>query len=176
MQPQVPGRYHFDNVAMHAAKMLMRTRRPRPWAWLLGVLCLAACSLTQPRFERPVLSVVGVEWVGGNLLRQDLRVKLNIQNPNDRTLPVKGLRVSMSVGGREIATGQSDRPFVVPARGDTDFDLSITANVALAVQQLAGRMNGPGNSIDYEMSGTASIDLPFFRDLPFRQSGSFSLK
>jgi hypothetical protein len=36
-------------------------------------------------------------------------------------------------------------------------------------------MDQHADSIDYEVSGAASIDLPFLRDLPFHQTGSFSL-
>jgi LEA14-like dessication related protein len=152
--------------------MLPRT----PLLFIGWSLCLVACSLVTPRLERPSLSVVGVELVGGNLLQQHCRVKFNIQNPNDRALPVSGLHASLSVGGEPIAQGQNDRAFVVPAKGDVDFDMMITANLALALLKLANTMDQHADSIDYEVSGAASIDLPFLRDLPFHQTGSLSLK
>jgi LEA14-like dessication related protein len=156
--------------------MLMRTRLPLPM-WLIGwSLCLAACSLLTPKFERPTLSVAGIELVKGNLLQQNFRVKFNIQNPNDRALPVTGLHASLSLGGEHIAQGQNDRAFVVPARGDVDFDMMITANMALTLLKLSHEMDQHADSIDYDVSGAASIDLPFLRDLPFHQTGSFSLK
>jgi LEA14-like dessication related protein len=140
-------------------------------------LCLAAaCSLLTPKFERPTLSVAGIELVNGNLLQQRFRVKFNIQNPNDRALPVSGLHASLSVGGEQIAEGRNDHAFVVPAKGDGDFDMLITANMALALLKLADKMDQHADSIDYDLSGAASIDLPFLRDLPFHQTGSFSLK
>jgi LEA14-like dessication related protein len=129
-----------------------------------------------PRFERPTVSVAGIELVNGNLLQQHFRVKFNIQNPNDRALPVRGLHASLSVGGEQIAQGQNDRAFVVPAQGDIAFDMMITANMALAVLKFADKLDQHADSIDYDLSGAASIDLPFLRDLPFHQSGSFSLK
>jgi LEA14-like dessication related protein len=129
-----------------------------------------------PKFERPTLSVVGIELASGNLKQQNFRVKFNIQNPNDRELPVKGLHADLSVDGERIAQGQNDRSFVVPARGNVDFDMMITANMALALLKLQQRMDLRADSIDYDVSGGASIDLPFLRDLPFRQTGSFSLK
>ena len=161
---------------MHAARMLMRTRLRLP-LWLIGwSLCLAACSLLTPQFERPTLSVAGIELVSGNLLRQNFRVKFNIQNPNDRALPVSGLHASLSLGGEHVAQGESDRAFVVPAKGAVDFDMIITANMALALLKLSHQMDQHADSIDYDVSGAATIDLPFLRDLPFHQTGSFSLK
>ena len=51
--------------------------------------------------------------------------------------------------------------------------MTITANMAMALLKLA---NQHADSIDYEVTGAASLDLPFMHDLPFHQSGSFSLK
>jgi LEA14-like dessication related protein len=150
--------------------------RPRSLLFITWLLCLAACSLVAPKFERPTLSVIGIEMVNGNLLQQNFRVKFNIQNPNDRAVPVSGLHASLSVGGEHIAEGQNDHSFVVPAKGDIDFDMMITANMALAVLKLANKMNQHADSIDYDVSGAATIDLPFLRDLPFHQTGSFPLK
>ena len=146
---------------------------------LLLVLAVSAvfagCSLLAPKFEKPQLSVASIELTGGNLLQQNFLVKLNIQNPNDRTLPVTRLHVELNVGGVQVATGVNAQAFVVPAHGETQFDMNITANMALALLKLAGRKDSHGDSIDYDMTGGASLDLPFLRDLPFHQSGSFAL-
>ena len=150
---------------------------PRTRLLFIGwFLCLVACSLVTPKFERPTLSVSGIELVSGNLLQQNFRVKFNIQNPNDRALPVSGLRAALSVGGEPIAQGQNERAFVVPAKGDVDFDMMIIANLGVALLKLGHVMDQHDDSIDYDVSGSASIDLPFLRDLPFHQRGSFSLK
>jgi LEA14-like dessication related protein len=139
-------------------------------------LAPAACSVLAPKFNRPNVSVVGIELRSGNLLQQNFAVKLNIQNPNDRTLPITGVHVELNVGGEQIASGVSDHALVVPAHGESDFDMTIKANVALALLKLADKMDQHSNSIDYDLTGAASIDLPFLRDLPFHQTGSFSLQ
>jgi LEA14-like dessication related protein len=139
-----------------------------------GLLALAACSLVAPKFNRPNVSVVSIEMRGGNLLQQNFAVKLNVQNPNDRALPVAGLHLELNVGGEQIASGVSDHAFVVPAFGESEFDMTIKANVALALLKLADRRQH-SDSIDYDVTGGASIDLPFLHDLPFHQTGSFSL-
>jgi LEA14-like dessication related protein len=146
------------------------------WLPILLTLCLAACSAMAPKFNRPSVSVVSVQMRGGNLLQQNFAVKLSVRNPNDRALPVSGLRLTLSTGGEEIARGASDHAFVVPAFGDSEFDMTIKANMALAVLKLANKMDQHADSIDYDVSGTASLDLPFLHELPFHQTGSFSLK
>ena len=128
-----------------------------------------------PKFNRPNVTVLGIEMRSGNLLQQNFAVKLNIQNPNDRALPVRGLHAELNVGGEQIASGVSDRAVVVPAFGESEFDMTISANIALALLKLADRANQHADSIDYDLTGEASIDLPFLRSLPFRQAGSFKL-
>lgn len=134
------------------------------------MFCAAGCT---PKFERPDLSVTSIEMQGGNLLRQNFLVKFEVQNPNPRALPVSGLHAELNVDGERIASGVSNRSFVVPPMGQMEFDMTITANMALALLQLSNRH---GDSIDYEVTGAASLDLPFMHNLPFRQTGSFSLK
>jgi LEA14-like dessication related protein len=133
------------------------------------LLCVAGCT---PKFERPNLTVSSIELKGGNLLQQNFLVKFQVQNPNDRALPVSGLHAELNVAGQRIASGVSNRAFVVPPRGESEFDMTITANMALALLQLA---NQHADTIDYEVTGAASLDLPFLHDLPFHQTGSFSL-
>jgi LEA14-like dessication related protein len=112
----------------------------------------------------------------GNLLQQNFAVKLNIQNPNDRALPVHGLHVELNVGGEQIASGNSDRAVIVPAFGEAEFDMTISANLALALLKLTDKANQHADSIDYDLTGAASLDLPFLRNLPFHQSGSFKFR
>lgn len=140
------------------------------------VVWTAGCSLLTPKFERPTLTVASVEMVSGNLFQQNFLVTFDIQNPNDRALPVTSLHAELNVGGDRFASGVTNRAFVVPAHGATQFDMTITANMALALVKLGQKSGQHPDSIDYDMTGGASIDLPFMRDLPFHQSGSFPLR
>jgi LEA14-like dessication related protein len=139
----------------------------------LALVLLVGTAGCTPKFERPSLTVSSIEMQGGNFLQQNFLVKFQVQNPNNRALPVSGLHAELNVGGQRIASGVSNRAFVVPAMGQSEFDMTITANMALALLQLSNKRS---DSVDYEVTGGASLDLPFMHDLPFRQSGSFSLK
>ena len=54
--------------------------------------------------------------------------------------------------------------------------MTISANLALVLFKLKAGTDQRSDDIDYELTGVASIDLPFLREVPFQQRGSFSLK
>jgi LEA14-like dessication related protein len=91
----------------------------------LLALGLSSCSLFIPKLEKPTLSVVNVQLLKGDLWHQELKVRMRVQNPNDRQLPVKGLSYELEVDGQEFAHGMSGDSFVVPAHGEAEFDLSV---------------------------------------------------
>ena len=126
-----------------------------------------------PHFEQPILSVVGIQLVGGTLLQQNFLVKFNVQNPNDRALPVAGLHAELNVLGERVASGVVDRAFAVPAHGSSEFDMTISANLAMVLFKVKQSRDKGSDDIDYELTGAASIDLPFVREVPFRQRGVF---
>jgi LEA14-like dessication related protein len=157
-------------------KCLLRLTRFSLFALLTCVLAVSsACSLFAPKYNRPNVTVSSIALRGGNLMQQNFAVKLHIQNPNDRDLPVRGIHAELNVGGEPIATGVSDHSIVIPAFGEADFDVTVTANMLLALTKLANRANTQSDSIDYDLTGAASIDLPFLRNLPFHQTGSLPL-
>ena len=142
-----------------------------------GVLALAlsACALVHPHFQQPTVRVVAIELRGGNLLQQKFAVKLNVQNPNERALPVRELTFALKVEGVDFASGLSEQAFSVPANGEADFDMDISANLAVAVLQLANIRQQHADSVAYELTGSARVDLPFTKQVGFHQDGSLPL-
>ena len=70
----------------------------------LSLLCavlagLAGCAHFAPHFESPHLSVVGVEVQEASLAGQKFRVRMRVQNPNDRELPVNGIVCALKLAG-----------------------------------------------------------------------------
>jgi len=151
----------------------------RPRGPLLAFVCallLSGCSLLTPKFERPNLSVVGIQMLDGNFFQQNFLVRLKLQNPNDRALPVNGLGADLTIAGEPFATGVSNRAFTVGAYGETEFEMTVSANMAVGLLKLLARGDKQLDSIDYELNGKVSIDLPFMRSIPFHQRGAYSLK
>jgi len=134
---------------------------------------LGGCSLFVPKFETPQLSVVNVEMQKADLWEQRMKVRMRVVNPNDRPIPVKGLTVALEVAGQDLAHGVSGASFNVPARGEAEFDMNMTANMAGTIISLLS--HGTDSSVEYHLVGRVSLSEGLLRTIPFDQHGTFNL-
>jgi LEA14-like dessication related protein len=141
---------------------------------LLATVLVGACALA-PKFEAPHLSVVGAQVVGGDLWQQRLKVRMHVQNPNDRALPIQGIVYTLEVEDQPFASGESAASFVVPALGEADFDMNVTTNLASTFIKLLGRA-ADTKTVAYHLSGKVSLSEGFLRSIPFDQRGTFNLQ
>jgi LEA14-like dessication related protein len=149
---------------------------------VLGALLMAAlagCAYTH--LEKPRLEVVDVQMLKGDLLQQQLKVRMRVQNPNNRELPVAGITYELAVAGEAFAHGDSEKnfvvqfPVVVPALGSAEFDVNVTANAATALLKIlsAGRKL---ESVDYRLTGKVALSSGLLRSIPFDQKGIVNLR
>ena len=137
---------------------------------------LVACSSLVPKLEKPTLSIVNVELLKSDVFEQRMKVRLHVQNPNDRALPIKGITYGLEVAGEPFANGGSGESFVVPALGEAEFDMNVTANMASALLKLLGQRNSRSDQVEYRMKGKISLSEGFLRSIPFEERGTFNLR
>ena len=145
---------------------------------VLATLVLAGCS-SLTKLETPRLSIVNVQVQKSDLFEQRLLVRLRVQNPNDRILPIRGITYRLEVQGEDFAQGASASPFDVPAFGEAEFDMTVTANMATALLRMATRRGASGKAVealDYRMVGKVSLSSGLLRSIPFEETGSIKLK
>ena len=140
-------------------------------AVLLGAL--VGCSVLWTHWQAPTLAVVNIQLGHSDLWQQHLQVRMSVHNPNDRELPVQGLNYSLEVNGEECAHGESGASFVVPARGDAEFDMNVTANAAAALLRMFA--HGNGAAVEYRIRGKVQLASGMLRSVPFDQHGEIQL-
>jgi len=150
-------------------------RRMRAIAAAATVALLGGCALA-PKLTTPQLTIVGVRLEGSDLLAQRLKVRVHVQNPNDRTLPVKAIDYTLDVDGQPFASGESAGSFVVPALGEAEFDMNMTTNMAGTLVRLLARSSEARASIPYRLSGKIALSQGWLQSIPFEQHGTFSLQ
>ncbi len=143
---------------------------------LLAWPALLACSTLAPQLETPHLSIVSVEILKGDLFEQRAKVRMRVQNPNDRSLPIKGLSYVVDVAGKEFAHGDSAASFIVPALGEAEFDMNVTANMASALFRFLGSKESEGDQVEYKLRGKVALSEGLLRSIPFEETGTFKFR
>lgn len=139
------------------------------------MLLLAGCAGLGTKLESPRVSVVGIRAVKADLFEQRLEVRLRVENPNALDIPVRGLEVEVELAEEPFAQGSSAREFTVPARGEAEFDMLVTAHAATALLRIASAGREERNQIGYRLSGRLSTRLGLLRSVPFEETGTLPL-
>ena len=141
---------------------------------MLAAIGLLSTGCAVARLEPPRLEVVEVGLLSASVLKQDLRLRMRVHNPNDMELPVRGLTYEVQLSGETFASGESERNIVVPALGQTEFNLDVSANAAAAVLRLLGDRSG--NNPQYRVLGRLHLASGLIRSIPFEHKGELRLR
>ncbi|HEY8538485.1 MAG TPA: LEA type 2 family protein [Steroidobacteraceae bacterium] len=135
---------------------------------------LAACAALAPKIEAPRLSLVNVRMTSADMFNQNFIVRLHVENPNPRDLPVNGIDYKLFLEGDSFAEGVTNQPFVIPANGETEFDLPVRTNFVSSLGRLVSRLQGR-KQVQYVFEGKVLTDIGILNKIPFRQSGTVDL-
>lgn len=141
-----------------------------------AAIATAGCAALLPKLETPHLSVIGVEVVSTTMFEQRFNVKMRVQNPNDRALPIRGLKYTMQLAGQDFGRGMSAKAFTVPALGEAEFDMIVTTNLATSLLKILPQLEKNPESLEYRLEGTVNTELGLLRTIPFSESGRLSMK
>ncbi len=139
----------------------------------LFTIC-SGCSALVPKIETPRLMLVSAAMTSGDVFSQTFRLRMHVENPNDRELPIRGIDYQLFLEGDSFAEGVSDKPFVVPALGETEFDLMVRTNFVSSIGRLLSRLGGK-DEVQYVIEGKVLTDIGLVKKVPFRESGTVNL-
>jgi LEA14-like dessication related protein len=141
----------------------------------LALLSLVGCA-SGPKLVAPRLTLVSANMVSADVFAQQFRVRLHVENPNDRELPIKSIEYKLFLEGDGFADGTSEASFVVPANGEKEFDLTLETNFVSSIGRLLSRLAGTSRTtIEYSLTGSVVIDKTFSPKLNFAETGTVDL-
>ena len=143
--------------------------------FLLAVFGLlgGGCSALLPKLEAPKFQVVGLKMLGGDQKQQQLRLRLQVTNPNDRQIAVKSIDYQLTVAGSDFAQGTSAESFTVPALGQNEFDLDMVADFGTLLRVLSAHLGDA--ALEYQVSGRVHLAEGLVREFPFKGHGQLKL-
>jgi len=151
----------------------MLKRSVRVVVAMLGAALASSCVSIPKDFKSPDFEVVRIEMQSSDMFAQRFKVRLAVQNPNDIEMPIKSLDYKLFLMGDSFAEGKTEERFVLPAKGDAEFDMLLTTNFVSSFGRLISRMGGGKlQKVEYEIAGNVVLDKGFVRKLPFNHKGS----
>ena len=145
-----------------------------PRVLLLALLAaVAACSSFGPKLETPQLTLLGIQIMSADMFAQQFKVRVKVVNPNDLAVAVEGLEYDILLMGDSFAEGTSNQSFVMPARGEVEFDMTVTTNFVSSLGRLVSRMGGGKlNDVQYQITGKLQLEKGVMRTIPFSRAGT----
>ena len=80
----------------------------------------------------------------------------------------------VELSGKAFAHGESLGNFQIPARGQTEFDVNVTANAAGALLRLL--TSGDQENAQYRLTGKVQLSSGLLRSIPFDHTGTLKLR
>jgi LEA14-like dessication related protein len=145
---------------------------------LLFVLAAGAagCSTLGKNLQAPELSLVGIQMLSTDMFAQKFKVRVLVKNPNDLELPVTGIDYQIFLMGDSFAEGVSNDQFLLPAKGEAEFDMVITTNFVSSFGRLLSRVGGSKlDDLNYEITGKVLVDKGMIRKIPFSHAGTVDI-
>ncbi len=141
----------------------------------LLVLALSSCTgggLKIP--QAPTIGVSGLQLVSPGLQSQTFRLGLDLKNPNNFLLPLRGFNYTLKLNGIEVAQGVNSDLINIPAGGNSALQMDISMNLLTLFGRLKGAGLLSGKPLKYELSGNVGV-LNQALTLPFSRVGQVAV-
>jgi len=136
---------------------------------------VAGCSsFGGPKLDVPRLAIISIASTSADMFNQQFVVRLNVENPNDIELPVKAIDYRLFLEGDSFAEGMWKHSFKVPAKGETEVDMTVTTNFVSGYGRLVSRLSGR-DKVNFVFEGTLMTEVSSAKKIPFQETGAAQL-
>jgi len=140
-------------------------------------LVLAGCaSLPENIISKPEVQLRDVQVMGLGFNNQTFLLSFDVHNPNAFSLPVNHVTYSVRLDGQRFASGDTPSDFSVPARGDTQFAITVELDLLTTAPQLLSIVRDSVRAeVPYELDGKLGLDIPLTPPVAYQASGAIRL-
>lgn len=142
---------------------------------LAALAALAACSSVPRQLAPPRVRMVSLSLLEATVDHQRFAVGLRVENPNAFEIPIKGIEFSARLSGQGVLIGESFEPATLPEQGTEMLDVEVTTEIVSSFASMLSVVQGPENSIPYEINGSLQLESGLDRRVPFSYSGAVPL-
>ncbi|MEI8650711.1 LEA type 2 family protein [Paraglaciecola sp. Hal342] len=137
----------------------------------LLILLLSLLRYVNPDFEKPELQLTNLSMLPAQGFEQRFRLTFRVTNPNNISFPVDGMNFKLNLRGVQVATGVSDKQFVLAPLSDNTFEVDVTANLFNSGRVLLDIMNTKPQELAYEINAKIFTSKGLWGNIPVSRSG-----
>jgi LEA14-like dessication related protein len=131
---------------------------------------LSGCS-SPGDLKSPEVRLVKVDVVKAKLLEQHFTLRFRIDNPNNFSLPVRGMDYLVHLNQVKLAEGESNVSFTVPAHGHHNFSIPVRTNLWRHLRQIVKALEKPDQPIPYRLQGAVKTGWFFGQSVHMSRNG-----
>ena len=144
---------------------------------VLGVvLHLGGCAMMQQSVSPPELTLDEVRLVQADFRVQRYAVMLQAYNPNAFSIGVEAIEWQLELAGHHFADGELAVADTLPGRETVPLTLEMQTNLLDYARHALSRLMAGDNEMEYKLTGTARIESPLRRSVPFEESGTVRIQ
>lgn len=124
-----------------------------------GLLVLAtSCATPLVDFDEPTVELVGLRPLPAEGLEARFGLRLRVQNPNTKALPIEGLAYQVYLREKKVLSGVSSQPVTIPAYGEEIVELEAGVGMLGSLALLRDLMAEPPDSgLPYRLETKLSL-------------------
>ncbi|WP_158768593.1 LEA type 2 family protein [Paraglaciecola sp. L1A13] len=134
-------------------------------------LLLSSCATLAPDFEKPDLQLTNLQLLPSQGLEQRFRLKFRVVNPNNTAFPVDGMNFKLNLRGLQVATGVSDKKFVLQPLSEDTFEVDVSASIFNSGRLLLDIVNSQPEELAYEVNAKIFTSKGLWGSIPVTRSG-----
>ena len=142
---------------------------------VLLATALSSCSILGTNLAKPEMSLINIESLPSGNLEQLYALTFRILNPNEVTLPIRGLSYSVNIQGKPFATGASPDDLDIEAFGSSEFTVEVSTNVFRTAQVLLELLRSRPETIDYQLLAKIKTRIPVMGTVEVTRTGSINV-
>ncbi len=119
----------------------------------------------------PQVRLLSVQVVKAKLLQQQFMLHFRIDNPNDSTLTVRGLKYRVQLAGFLLADDEYDEWLRVDGHSSARYDVPVRTNLWEHLRDVVKLLKHPDRPIPYRLEGELKTGVVDWDEVILRRSG-----
>lgn len=146
----------------------------RYWMILPMLALLGACASVVGPVEEPRITITSIRLLPPAGAEQRIEIGLRLMNPNGFDLKANGIVVNAGFNDVPVLSGAVAEPPVVPAYGEQDITMTLSASLMNGIRLVRSIMQHPEDPVSYRLDARIDLTLPLARTLRILKQGEIA--